>query len=517
MIARERLKTPVEHGEALIEPAPGVLVAALAAGRRDALDRVALLDTTAGALRRELLAELNVPAPVVLTGHQAEFFHAGVFAKTIAADALAARVRGTAVFLTVDSDVPKARNLAVPRVVDGRVQRELLPIPGCDPQLPLEAQPALPVERWCEFFHEVRRKYEHGAASLLPVYTGGWLACTMQRLDFCGAVVRGHAAVEHALGLGGSRDLRVSQLSETRALRCFAAHLLLHAEEFAERYNAAQQAYRRRNRVRSEQRPVPPLAVEPARTESPLWIWRDGQPRRRLFVRRAADELVLLADAEPIGREPLSQLQCAECQARPWGTERDGWRVRPRALALSSFARLLLADVFIHGIGGAKYDEMTEEFVRGFFGVEPAMMGCVTATLHLPLPRRGAALSRAAARHALHDLPYNPQRHVASLPAEMLARRAALIDESRRLREQAQQERARRRRVYQEIRAANAALRAAAGPAYAAAEERLRAAERDARHDALAQDREYFFALHDAAAMGALAARIQGAFDADRG
>ncbi|MEP0847510.1 MAG: hypothetical protein HRF50_11940 [Phycisphaerae bacterium] len=517
MIARERLKTPSEHGAVLIEPAPGEIVAALAAKRRDALDQLALLDTNAGELHRELLAQLNIHAPVVMTGHQAEFFHAGVFAKTIAADALAAAVRGTAVFLTVDSDVPKARHVPVPRVVDGRVRRELLDIPGCDPSVPLEAQPALPVERWCEFFRQVRHTYAHAASSLLPVYTGGWLACTAQRLDFCDAVVRGHAAVEHALGLGGSRDLRVSQLSQTRALRCFAAHLLLNAEGFAECYNAAQQAYRRRNRVRNDQRPVPPLMVEAERTESPLWVWRDGQPRRRLFVRRVADEIVFLADEEPIGREPLSRLRCAECQGQPWGVERDGWRVRPRALSLSSFARLLLADVFIHGVGGAKYDEMTEDFVRAFFGVEPAAMCCVTATLHLPLPRRGGDLSRAAARHALHDLPYNPQRHVSSLPAEMLARRAALFDESRRLRAEAPRERARRRRVYQEIREVNAALRAAAGGEYAAVEERLRSAERDTRDDALAQDREYFFALHDSAAMGALAAGIQGAFGAGQG
>ncbi len=51
------------------------------------------------------------------------------------------------------------------------------------------------------------------------------------------------------------------------------------------------------------------------------------------------------------------------------------------------FARLVLSDVFIHGIGGAKYDQLTDAIVRRFFGVEPPGYLVATATLKLPLPR----------------------------------------------------------------------------------------------------------------------------------
>ena len=42
----------------------------------------------------------------------------------------------------------------------------------------------------------------------------------------------------------------------------------------------------------------------------------------------------------------------------------DSRALRPRALTLTLFARLCVADFFIHGIGGGKYDEVTDRIIR---------------------------------------------------------------------------------------------------------------------------------------------------------
>jgi hypothetical protein len=76
------------------------------------------------------------------------------------------------------------------------------------------------------------------------------------------------------------------------------------------------------------------------------------------------------------------------------------------------FARLFLGDLFIHGIGGGKYDELTDEIIRRFYQVEPPSYMILSGTLHLPLPAfptspedcRQLALK-------LRDLHWNPQRH----------------------------------------------------------------------------------------------------------
>src|SRR5262249_2863990 len=53
--------------------------------------------------------------------------------------------------------------------------------------------------------------------------------------------------------------------------------------------------------------------------------------------------------------------------------------------------RLFLADLFVHGIGGGKYDEITDELVRRFYGGEPPDFLVLSATLWLPVAHEPAA------------------------------------------------------------------------------------------------------------------------------
>jgi hypothetical protein len=88
-----------------------------------------------------------------------------------------------------------------------------------------------------------------------------------------------------------------------------------------------------------------------------------------------------------------------------------GWKLRPRALTLTLFARICLGDGFIHGIGGGNYDEVTDSIIRRFFGIEPPGYAVVSATLRLPLKRFPATEATLhAAERRLRDLLWNPQR-----------------------------------------------------------------------------------------------------------
>ena len=93
--------------------------------------------------------------------------------------------------------------------------------------------------------------------------------------------------------------------------------------------------------------------------------------------------------------------------------ERDGYKIRPRALTTTLFARLLIGDLFIHGIGGAKYDEVTDQIVSRLFGFDPPGYAVVSGTLRLPFQRFPATEdSLRAARRRLRELDWNPQRVV---------------------------------------------------------------------------------------------------------
>ncbi len=72
-----------------------------------------------------------------------------------------------------------------------------------------------------------------------------------------------------------------------------------------------------------------------------------------------------------------------------------GIRLRTRALTTTLFARYILGDLFVHGIGGAKYDELGDELARGFFGIEPPTFLTLSLTQWLGLPDDPASAEQA--------------------------------------------------------------------------------------------------------------------------
>jgi hypothetical protein len=84
--------------------------------------------------------------------------------------------------------------------------------------------------------------------------------------------------------------------------------------------------------------------------------------------------------------------------------------LRPRALITTMYARLVLSDLFIHGIGGAKYDELTDEIIRRFFGIEPPRYLTATATFRLPIERPSVTIEDVRdSACTIRDLRYRPE------------------------------------------------------------------------------------------------------------
>ena len=106
--------------------------------------------------------------------------------------------------------------------------------------------------------------------------------------------------------------------------------------------------------------------------------------------------------------------------------------MRTRALTTTLYARLGLGELFVHGIGGGKYDEVTDDIIRRFFHLEPPGYAVVSATVRLPIrrfPATAEALHRAERR--VRDLDWNPQRfpEMPTLLPDLVFEKARLIDE----------------------------------------------------------------------------------------
>jgi hypothetical protein len=159
--------------------------------------------------------------------------------------------------------------------------------------------------------------------------------------------------------------------------------------------------------------------------------------------------------------------------------------VRPRALTLTLFCRLCLGDLFVHGIGGGKYDEVTDAVIRTYFGVDPPGYAVLSATLHLPVPTfpHNAADVRELARRE-RDLYWNPQRY------------APEADEKAGLIAAEPTGRAERRRWFRDLRAATDRLRPAVRDRLAEAGRQLTRAKQEAAANADLLRRDFAWVLY---------------------
>ncbi len=465
---RTRLRVPRENGTFLIHPEPASIVRHIEqlrnspelAGSVECRILNRGLTEFRAAARAEVIAaaslwtsellgrtvDVGTSAPLIMTGHQPELFHPGVFAKNIATSQLASGFNGVGLNLVVDNDLMASTQIRVP-VGD----RENPGVATIDFDT---ARPALP---WEEARVSDTSKLETFAGrvsdamsqwNIEPLVDAFWpdvvakareCADAGQRASLAECLTAGRVSLEHRWGLG-NLELPISRLCETEAFRSFAAHILLHAVEFRRVYNQVLNEYRRVNRLRSSSHPVPELELQNGWCETPFWIWQSDNPRRgRLFVRQVGETLELATAPESSAivhsLTMSSEATVDDATAALKLLSEAGLRLRTRALTTTLFSRLCLCDLFVHGIGGAKYDAMTDRIASRFFGVGLPEYLTLSATEWLAIgePHSATASDVSRLRQMLREIQQNPQRHVGpNIPAAaqaLVAEKALLIAE----------------------------------------------------------------------------------------
>lgn len=358
--------------------------------------------------RAELLGHLaDSGKPLLMAGHQPELFHPGVWAKNFVLAGQAKRLGAEAVNLIVDNDTFKTRALTLPRAAPDAhgVELETVPFDVSAPELPYEeAYPRdwAAVTSWPDRLRPITDTWD-----FQPLIYSVWprvISCLKTGFSFTRAFVGARKNLEIKWG-GGTSEIAVSQVAGHQSFGVFARCLMADADRFAAVYNAAIADYRRDNGIKSKNHPAPELQRSGDLVEAPLWIWRTDDPvRHRVYVRRRADSLEIWAGTDQLAATLSGATAC--CGA----ISAAGWKLRPRALTLTLYSRLALADLFIHGIGGGKYDEVTDEIIRRYFGIEPPAYAVVSATIRLPLARFNAdAEALRTQQRLIRNLTWNPQ------------------------------------------------------------------------------------------------------------
>ncbi len=504
---------PERSGEVLIVPPPACIPDLLAAARRETWEDADVLGTPLAAFRRRARqralalaarytgAEPPSPdRPLIVMGHQPVFFHPGVWVKYFLLTRLCAAHGATGLHLIVDTDAPGPVGADVPtgRTRLDRVRETLLDLPE---DVPLEAASLPAPEAWAAWTDRLRDHLASlsspGPARCLEAFASGEPVARRGARTLGEFLGRLRRAYEARAGAPRYLELPVSALADTPEFREFALHLLRSPDETLRVYNASLEAYRRAHRVRSAANPFPNLSQGCGRIEAPFWVLR-GARRTELFVAREDDRLVLASQAEPLATVPAGA-------AGAGALAQAGVSLRPKAMALTLFARLCLGDLFIHGVGGGRYDRVTDAISEGVFGCRPAPYLVTTATLHLALPEEArAAGERPALEQRLMELRHNPDRHLTDLSEaqrRLVGEKWALIRELDGMRPGPARRAAARR-----IREINRELAAPLAPEIARIETTLAALRGQKDVEDVVRYREYPFFLFDPPAVAALAA-----------
>lgn len=457
-LAYRPLRAPRENGTALVEPpfedVPHLVARNLRCRERYRYDFHGLsLAELSRRARSELAAEalrwtssyrdvdfgpFDPAAPVFLAGHQPQLFHPGVWFKNFALGALARRQGAIAVNLIVDSDTIKTSALRVPGGSIDRPHVALVPFDQPGPVIPFEERRILDPSTFREFG-------SRAAAQIAPLVPDplvreywplavGRMA-ENENLGSCLAQSR-----HEWEGRWGLQTLEVpqSRVCETPSFAWFTVHLLAELPRLRAIYNEAVGQYRHVHHIRSTAHPVPDLAMEGEWIEGPYWVWSVSDPRRRrLFVRSVRGELMLsdrqgVEIALPLSADGDPQRAVERLIELP----RQGIKLRSRALITTLWARLVLGDLFLHGIGGAKYDQLTDALIHRFFGLKPPGFLVLSATLQLPVvrQRRTADEARTIDR-GLRELVWHPEKAIDLAdgrspdqdPAELIAAKARWV------------------------------------------------------------------------------------------
>ena len=425
---------------------------------------------------------LGASTRIVATGHQAWLWHPGVLAKYIAAAEAARRLGAVPLAVVVDHDVHDALRLELPVRQSDRlsvVRGDLAPSVA---NVPAGAQRPADPEDVLHTLRSLRDASTAGAAgvqTLIDAWTGlpassslaDQVALVLARLmrPYVGAMAMVHA----------------SDLMELAPAQALLARMLAEARRCAQAYNQAVAQHPHAG--------IEPLSISPELVELPLWRWTAGSPRRRVYADLTSSVSIFVT---------------ADGQAIDPGALKPDEHLAPRALLLTGLMRWAFCDLFIHGRGGAIYDQVTQQWWRLWTSAPLAPDTVVSADLFLPLDAPVAGADELAhAQWWAHHLPHNIDRVAADLagePQDWARRKGTLLAHM-----EDDRDRVRRAGSFAQLHELNRALAQARPQLLAQAQQQLDRARVGLANRALAARRDWCFALYPPAQLAELAAAIR--------
>ena len=349
------------------------------------------------------LADLD-NTQLVVGGHQPELFHPGVWFKNFLLSAIGKHTNSVGLQVIIDHDVARSDSLRVPTCSITNVAERsalefaqrtiLLPIrEESHARQPWHATVADPLSQaaWNKTLLDVRQAITAcGLAQPLLLSRAQTLQeCILATKNIGEAFSRFRHVIEMENGVY-NLEVPIGHLCAESAFGLFVLHCVRNSESLWRAYNGCRDSYRSRHKIRNQVQPVLELQKRDDWLELPFWIYPTDSgavvDRKRLWVRKQNSHMLLCDHVEASLRTVSVALPLNEHELpNTWNAiQRSGICIRPRALMTTMYLRCFIADLFVHGIGGGTYDELTDDIIRHWLGMDPPAYLTSSASLHLP-------------------------------------------------------------------------------------------------------------------------------------
>lgn len=288
--------------------------------------------------------------PIIANGHQPEFQHPGILFKDLLIHKIAGLTDGLPLHIVVDTDHFEMTYSFPERLEGNYAHLKTLHLKDTDNRI--YAHSTLRAEDKAELLLIIQNQLEEAKYFINPKIQKEFTSILNQKIRLINSsqyLFQVNESIRE--DFYKSRQIRiyhinVSELVELNSFKVLVEKIRENLVEFQNVYNQSLTEYRKVHKIKNHAQPIPNLVSG----EMPFWIL-DPVSKNRTVMR--VDDLA------------------------------DNCCILPKAVTLTMFMRLFLADFFIHGKGGGRYEEVSEHIIKEFFQMEAAPYEVASATMNL--------------------------------------------------------------------------------------------------------------------------------------
>ncbi len=431
--------------------------------------------------------------PYISTGHQPYFYHPGIWIKGIFIDKLARANKGTALDFIIDSDclmdigcfvLTKKKSLQKEKVEFLKTETEQ-PIECCSPPTRLQ------FKNFCKKIHDYSLSFHYPPIKkhIESFILNGERALTNSK-NLAEFFVKTRKGYEK--GNVNHFDIMLSQIGSARSFLLFLLHIAEDVEKFFEIYNRQLRKYRISHKLRYNANPFPDLKKEDAKFEIPFWLIKNNT-RKSVYVAHEKTSVTFFSESNV-----LFKYKKGDFVEAIRIIEEKNINLRPKAIPLTFFLRMFFTDMFIHGISGAKYDEVTDGIIEEYYKVQPPLYIAASLTLFPDLPLNNVKKADIDNLKAIiRNIKFKPEIFETKISDHRIYKRFRELMEQKKELLQQGNEAIDKKRHYQQIKTITEELSSYLDNFYLETINRLKTLEEKEQEDQVIRFREYPYFLYD--------------------